>query len=314
MLIMVYRYTFLETGTGQMGLAIMQWRRTHPYTGDRHHSVENLDDLVANIATSIDYLIKHTKMLLLWDSPFSWAVLLVCAGALVLGVSSGRRHLPAKLLALGIALAHFVAVIPVGIHILFRTTSPLAIGIAALLFLTPQGRLRMLVVQTMLLSCLSVAWSAQSINTLSWRVSNTNTYYAELLQTIPKDPKRYAGIALLSDQSSVQKSSTAISIMLGLSVTWFSVEDLGIGSPRLWKAVAREAGFSDVLLCGRNEPHESTPICRAILERFPRPPERSWPGAEYAMRRPGAGWLYTVLGEHGDYLVVSINFPDYPRI
>ena len=299
MLVMVYRYTFLETGTGQMGLAIAQWRRTHPYTGDRHQSVLNLDDLVANIASSIGYLIEHVKILLLHDTTFAWAVLLVAAGACVLGASRGRRHLPAKLLFLLIILAQFVAVIPVGLHVLFRTCTPLAIGIAALLFLTPQARHRMIVGQMVLLSCLSVAWSAQSINTLSWRASITNTYYDELLQTIPMDPKRYAGVALLSDQAAVQKSSTAISFRLGLSVSGFSVQDLGMTNPRLWKAVASEAGFRDVLLCGRNEPHESLAICREINARFPCPAEGS--------RDAASNWLYTVLGEHGNYLLLSIN-------
>ena len=179
MLIMVYISTFLGLGSGQMGVVIEEWRRTNPYTGDRHHAVENLDAMVANTISSIGYLIEHVKILLLLDTTFAWVVLLVGAGALVLCVSSGRRHLPAKLLSLGVILAHFVAVIPVGIHILFRTSTPLAIGIAALLFLTPQVRLRhrTLVGQMVLLSCLTVAWSTQSINTLSWRASITNTYY-----------------------------------------------------------------------------------------------------------------------------------------
>lgn len=305
MLVMVYISTFLGLGSGQMGVVIEEWRRTNPYTGDRHHAVENLDAMVANTISSIDYLIEHVKILLLLDTTYAWVVLLVGAGALVLCVSSGRRHLPAKLLSLGIILAHFVAVIPVGIHILFRTSTPLAIGIAALLFLTPQVRLRhrMLVGQMVLLSCLTVAWSTQSINTLSWRASITNTYYDELLQTIPMDPKRYAGIVLLSDRSTMVKSHKAIERLLGLSVQGFSVEDMGMTSPLRWKAVAVEAGFSfrDVLLCGRNERDESSAICREIIVRLPLPPVAT----ERAMRR--SGWLYTVLGKHRNYLVVSIN-------
>ena len=90
----------------------------------------------------------------------------------------------------------------------------------------------------------------------------------------------------------------------GLSIKGFSVEDMGITSPLRWKAVAFEAGFRDVLLCGRNEQDESSVICREILARLPLPPVAT----EREMRRSDR--LYTVLGKHRNYLVVSINQPD----
>ena len=135
------------------------------------------------------------------------------------------------------------------------------------------------------------------------KISSVRDYYDELLQTIPMDPKRYAGIVLLSDRSTMVKSHKAIERLLGLSVQGFSVEDMGMTSPLRWKAVAVEAGFSfrDVLLCGRNERDESSAICREIIARLPLPPVAT----ERAMRR--SGWLYTVLGKHRNYLVVSIN-------
>ena len=304
MLVVVYGYTFHETGIGQVGLRIPQWRQMDVHTGLLHTEVENLDDLATNTVLSIGYLVRQVKILLLHDTMFTWGVLLVCASALVLGISSGRRHLPAKMLSLGTALAFFVSVIPVGIHILFRSCIPLAIGIAALLFLTPQTRYRMLVGKMVLLSCLSVAWSAQSINTLHWRTSISNTYYRafdELLKTAPMDPKRYAGLVLLSDRSTTRKTTAAIKHKLGLPPRGkgFSTEDLDMELPGSWKPVAVTAGFRDVLLCGRNEPHESLAICREINARFPYPADGS--------RDAASNWLYTVLGEHGNHLVLSIN-------
>ena len=305
MLVIVYIATFLGLGSGQMGVIIEDWRRIHPYTGDRHHAVDSLEALVTNTLSSLDFLIEHMKVLLLLDTPFAWILILGGAGALVLCVSSGSRYLPAKLLSLGIVLAHFVAVIPVGIHILFRSSTPLAIGIASLLFLSPQVRQRhrLLIGQMVLLSCLTVAWGTQSISTLRWRAAITNTYYDELLKTIPKDPRQLAGIVLLSDRAAMTKSHQAVERSLGLSVKGFSVEDMGMTSPLRWKAVAVEAGFGfrDVLLCGRNEGDESSVICREILSRLPLPPVAT----EHEMRR--SGWLYTVLGKHRNYLVVSIN-------
>lgn len=72
--------------------------------------------------------------------------------------------------------------------------------------------------------------------------------------------------------------------------------------PEHWKAVAITAGFRDVLLCGRNESHESLAICREIKSRFVN--EINEP------RDTQSNWLYTIVGEHENYLILSIKIPE----
>ena len=303
----IYGYTFYKKGIGQVGLIIPPWRRMNPDTGIQHTGVENLDDLATNTISSIGYLVKQVKILLLYDTMFTWGVLFVCICALVLGISIGRRHLPAKILSLGIALAFYVTIIPAGLHVLFRSCIPLAVGIASLLFLTSQIRYRMLVGQMVLLICLSVVWSAQSINTLHWRTSIHNTYYyafEDLLKKYSVDPKQYAGLALLSGRSTTWETTASIKNRLGLPSRGkgFSTEHIDMELPEHWKAVAITAGFRDVLLCGRNESHESLAICREIKSRFVN--EINEP------RDTQSNWLYTIVGEHENYLILSIKIPE----
>ena len=300
LLAIVYGYTFLTTGTGRAGLQIDDWRRPLP--------AGSFSDLMVNISRSIEYLTNHLQSLFLWidylpDHPILlllYGTGIACIALVVLGE---RRHLPAKLLFTGIALAHFVAIIPLGIGVWFRTCVPLAFGVAALLFLTPQARHWKLVLQTTLLLVLSVGWSVQSINTLSYRAGITNTFHDELLRAVPMDPKLFAGIVLLNESFSVSASTSAIAKKLDLSDRNTAVgSDLDISgsvASIVWASVAHAAGFNHVFPCG-HERYTSWDICREVIARLPSIKENS--GTSDAK-----SGLYTVLGVHRGYLIVSIN-------
>ena len=76
MLAVVYCSTYLETGIGQMGLTIQEWRQAHPRPpASSLLGVENLDYLVANTLSSIGDLVEHVKILLFLDTPFAWLVI-----------------------------------------------------------------------------------------------------------------------------------------------------------------------------------------------------------------------------------------------
>ena len=281
----VYCYTTYTTGEGQIGLEIPEWRRAGLQSG-----------LGSNIVRSMERLIDHLDILTFK----SLGVVAVSAAALAVGFSSGFRHLPARLLFLGIILAHYVIIIPVGIHFPLRTAVPTAIGFAALLFLTPQaGRLK-LALQSVLLLCLSVAWSIQSVNALRWDTDLAGIYYEMLLRVTPMPPEFYRGVALLNDSPSVSAASASVRQRLDLPEKLLGSRHqpvIKINRGDMWAPVAREAGFKEVRLCGETFYHKESPLCREIALRFPRPAENT-----------GSG-LYEVVGEQDGFLVLSIREP-----
>lgn len=134
MLAVVYAATLLGLGTGQIGLPLEEWRDPRP--------VHGLDDLMGNVAKavagmqialdrlllSIRWLPELARVLLPYGVAIAW---------IALAVSGRCRHLPAKLLFAGVAVAEFAATIPLGITLSFRAVTPLALGAAALLVLAP---------------------------------------------------------------------------------------------------------------------------------------------------------------------------------
>ena len=300
-LAMLYGYTFLTTGTGHVGLQISDWRRPLPVGSfsdlmvNTDRSMESLTDHLQSLFLWIDYLPDHPAFLLLYGTGIA---------CIALGVLGEHRHLSAKLLFMGIVLAQFVAIIPLGLGVWFRTCVPLAFGVAALLFLTPQTKHWKLILQTTLLLVLSVGWSVQSINTLGYRAGITNTFHDELLRAVPMNPKLFTGIILLNESFSVSASTSAIAKKLDLSDRNTAVgSDLDISgsvASIVWAPVAYAAGFKKVIPCGHERYNTSWDICREIISRFP-------PFEENSGTYDAKSGLYTVLGVHGDYLIVFIN-------
>ena len=284
MIIAVYCYTFINTGDGQIGLQIAGWRRTGL-----------VNDLGSSIMNSVKEFVIHLDIFTFKAK----GVVAVAVAALALGILSGFRHLPAKLLFLGIILAHYVLIMPLGIHFIFRTAVPAAIGFAALLFLTPQtGRLKQ-VLQSMLLLCISVAWSIQSVNSLRWETGIVEIYYDELLRVTPMSPKLYRGVALLNDSPSVSAASAVVTQRLDLPEKLIGSRhqpNMSVDQGILWAPVAHEAGFKEVRLCGEVAYHKESPLCREIAIRFSR-----------TTKIPAVPGLYVVVGEHDGFLVLSIS-------
>ena len=196
-LIAVYIYTLLTTGDGQLGLRIDEWRRPE---GDW----SNWNDWGHNAIRSINFLFYHVCVFALYDVKI--AALIVISFAITL--SSGIRHLPAKLLCLSIIFAHYIIIVPIGVQVDYRTSLTAALGLAALLFLTSQTGRMMNALQSILLSCMSVTWCAQSINALHWQTTLVDIYYNELLLAVPMKPSHYTGVVLLSDSSSIAKATS----------------------------------------------------------------------------------------------------------
>ena len=282
-LIAVYVYTLLTTGDEQLGLRIDEWRRPE---GDW----SNWNSWNHNTIRSINSLIYHVYVFVLYDIKIVALIII----SLTIALSSEVRHLAAKLLCAAMIVAHYVVIVPIGVQVDYRTSLAAALGFAALLFLTPQaGRLRS-ALQSILLSCISMAWCAQSINALHWQTTLVDTYYNELLLTVPMKPSHYKGIVLLSDSSSIAKATSLIERRLELPKANLAVSPImHISTADLWAPVAREAGFRDIKLCGKNERHSSTPFCGKIAMLFP-------------AEEKSAG-LYTIVGTYDGYIVLSVN-------
>lgn len=280
----VYCFTYYTTGEGQIGLTISEWRKAGLQSGFGNSIVRSVESLIDHL----DIFTFRSK-----------GIVAIAVAALAVGISSGFRHLPARLLFLGIILAHYVLIIPVDIHIQLRSAVPAAIGFTALLFLTPQvGRLK-LVLQSALLLCMSVAWSAQSINSLSYETGIVETYYEELLRVTPMSPKLYQGVALLNDHPSVRAASASVTQRLDLPEKLLGHHyqpQMSVNRADTWVPVAREAGFKEVRLCGEVFYDKEGTLCREIAIRFPRPTKNS-----------GGSGLYEVIGEQDGFLVLSIS-------
>ena len=286
MLTVVYAYTFIDTGDGQTGLQIAEWRRP----GDDYN------DWVTNAVRSVEYLNNHLRAFTLQNK----GIVAVAVAALAVGILNELRHFPAKLLLLGIVLAHYILIVPIGLVFGFRTSVPTAIGFAALLFLTPQaGRLKQ-ALQTALLLCMSVAWSLQTVNTLRWETGVVEIYYNELLRVTPMSPELYAGVALLNNSSSISATTLAIERQLDLpSRNASGTLTMNVRQSAFWGPVAYEAGFKDIRLCGEDAYHAQWPLCREIIKRF----SLTTGDSNNARGRR----LYVVLGEYAGFLVLYIR-------
>ena len=300
MLFVVYVYTFVNTGDGQIGLQIQEWRK----------SEYDYQNLKAAISRSAEYLVFHLGAFTLYNK----GIMVIAAIAFVFSLLGESRHLPVKLLLAGIVLSHYILIIPVGVIFHYRTAIPAAIGFAALLFLaSPTGRLKEILHITLLL-CMSAAWSFQTIKNLRFETSIPEIFFSELLRLTPKSPKYYNGVALLNGSQSIKKTTLTIMDHLELLPSKdmvpphrqqgrFTGIRMKMHVSSFFQPVAYEAGFKYVQLCGDfhgGDIHAQSSLCREIAKSFPMPNENKTPG------------FYNVLGEYNGFLVLSIGSFNQP--
>ena len=233
----VYLFTLIDSGEGQVGLDIAEWRKVAvAEPGAWGVTVWGVTAL-----NSIETLYLHMSAMLTSNIWLIFATL----GALIYGIFIDRRQLPAKILFAGILLACYIAVIPIGIRVDFRTAVPTATGVAALLFLanfSEIGWKGISIRVTLLL--FSVGWALQTIDDKLHGSAVTGAWVDALVRVAPLDPSLYKRVILLNSPRSVIGAATrTIEEKLNLPYR-NSIQDY-----KTWASTALASGFRNVALC-----------------------------------------------------------------
>ncbi len=228
----VYLWTLIDSGEGQIGLDIAEWRK-----------VAGAEPGAWGITAwnSVESLYLHMSAMLASNIWLIFAAL----GALIPGMLVDRRHLPAKILFAGILLACYISTIPIGISVDFRTAVPTAIAVAALLFLVKfsEGGWKDMSIRVTLL-LFSFGWALETIDNKLYRSAITGAWVDSLVRIAPEDPSLYKGVVLLNaDPSMIGAATRAIEEKLDLP------HRNAIHDYMRWASTALAAGFDNVALC-----------------------------------------------------------------
>jgi hypothetical protein len=265
---------------GETIIKIAEWRQPN--------YINSFQDFIENVTSRAIYLYANMSEM------FSgiWRQMLL-AIALLLGVFgvSKTQYLPMVLLSLGIIVVHYVVTIPVGIVIQFRTCVSVWLGVIALLLFYPQIKKWQYNCALPVILFLTLSFYAVNHQMLKWYSSITNTYYDELIRSIPLSAELYNGVAFLSSSEEMEKTTAKLGYRL--NVKQGSMENLS--KDYRWQPIGFEAGFKRVFFCAGS--HKSSNICKQIANDtkvgLPSPSETNG--------------LYRIHGEKNGYLVVSLN-------
>ena len=277
----VFSLFMLYALTGQVGLQIQEWRQPN-YIHSLYYFVSKYQNILGSLQFYGSRLFYG-----FWRTFFM-------ATALLIGVYSVNKaeYIPAVILAFGIIAVHFILTIPIGITVSFRTTIAAWIGILVIFFFYPNIKERQYFLLLPVLLFMMASFYRVNHYTLNYYSSITNTYYDELVRVTPLPPHLYRGVIFLSSSAEVMQMNAFLieKLQLKRGVMESINEDFN------WGAVAREAGFKQVTLCGKNH-HENSDECKSLYE-------------EYRVAQatdPDHSGLYKVHGQKWGYLVVSLN-------
>ena len=289
MLAIVYLWTSLVLGSGQVGLDLADWRQPSPGV--------TYDALIENAARAAGALLEHLRIYTVYRLDVAFAAL----AGLALVISKSVRDLPAKVLACAVMLSLYCSIIPIGIAVYIRMGVASAVGAAALCFLPPTARRGVYAAQIALLCGLIVLWGATSINSILLRAGVTEAYRMDLLRASPLPPDDYEGVILVGLWDSFQATTGRIERERGLPwwpwpwAHWFDLRVVIDGGR--WHSVAAAAGFRRARYCGLRV---SDPACRES-QRL----------AAVDGDAHGGENLYRVLGTaRGGWLVVGLDATD----
>ena len=274
-LVMVYALT------GQVGLQVQAWRQPN--------YIHSLDDLIANTINAFDSLQFYLPRLFydFWRKFFMVAALLIGFYRI-----NKAEYVPAAILAFGIIVVHFILTIPTGITVSFRTTIVAWIGVLVIFFFYPNIKERQYFLLLPVVLFMMASFYRVNHYTLSYYSSITNTYYDELVRVTPLPPRLYRGLIFLSSSAEVMQMNAFLIKKLQLKRGIME----SINEDFTWRAVAREAGFKKVTLCGKNR-HENSAVCKSLYE-------------DYRISQPTKlhhSGLYKVHGQKWGFLIVSLN-------
>ncbi len=286
----IYLFTLIDSGEGQIGLDIAEWRKVAgTESGEWDVTAWGITAL-----TSIETLYHHVNALLTSNIWLIFATL----GALMPVIFTDRRHWPAKILFATILLAPYIAVIPIGVVIQLRSAVPMAIGVAALLFLSQVSKSRWKgISMRVTLLLFSFGWALQTIDDKLYNAAVSDAWVDGLVRVAPMDPSLYKGVVLLNTTPSMIRAATrSIEEKLNLARGGSHIYD-GLG----WASTALAAGFGDAVMCGGAETHSSRPLLCNIVKLL-----------YESYDKEGTGYvdpygLYDVIGVFNGYLVVAIH-------
>ena len=285
MLAIVYGFTLLVFGSGQVGLDIADWRQPRPSV--------SYDALVENAARATGALLEHLRVFTAYRLDVAFAAL----AGLAIVLSGQVRDIPGKTLAFAVVLSFYCSIIFVGIDVDIRMGVASAAGVAAIYFLPPSRRRAVYAAQIALLCGLLVLWGATSINTILWRVGVTEAYRMDLLRASPSPPDAYEGVIIVGLRDSIRAMTRRIEHERGLPPwPWpaFRLEMPGVGDGLRWPAVAAAAGFRRARYCEAWYPH---PVCQEALRLAAANGDAH--GGENLYRvlgtAAGGGWWWLVL-------------------
>jgi len=267
--------------TGQVGLQIQDWRQPN--------YVHSLDDLIANTSDSLGSLRFYLSRLFdgFWQTFFMVAAFLIGFYRV-----NKAEYIPAAILAFGIIVVHTILTLPAGLVMSFRSTLAAWIGVLVIFFFYPNLRDRQYFLLLPVLLAMMVSLYRVNHETLNYYSSITNTYYDELVRITPLPPRLYQGLVFLSSSAEVMQMNAFLIEKLHLKrgVMESVNEDFN------WAAVAREAGFKQVHLCGKNRP-ENAANCEYLYRNYE-------PYEATDLHRSG---LYTIHGQKNGLLIVSLS-------
>ena len=283
-LAIVYGFSLLVTGSGQVGLEFHDWRLAS--------LALTYDAALENAARSAGRLLEHLRIYTAYRLDIAFAAL----AGLALVLSGQVRDIPAKVLSCAVVLSLYCSIIPIGIDIYVRMGVVSAVGAAALCFLPPSRRRALYAAQIALMCGLIVLWGATSINSILWRVGVTEAYRTDLLRVSPLPPDAYEGVIIVGLRD-IWHTTRRIELELGLP-SWLSVHRLDMpgGNGWRWPGVAAEAGFRRARPCEAGGEH---PACKEALRLAATDGREAHDGEN----------LYRVLGtsEGGGWLLLRLN-------
>lgn len=281
MLAIVYLYTLLVLGSGQVGLDIADWR--HPSPAVTYAA------LIENAARAAGVLLEHLRIY----TGHRLDVVFAALAGLVLVLSGPVRDVPGKALACAVVLSLYCSLIPFGISSTVRMGVASAVGAAVLCFLPPLPRRAVYAAQVALLCGFIVLWGATSINSILWRAGVTEAYRMDLLRASPLPPDAYEGVIIVGLRDSIFATTQRIERERGLP--WWPYPgahglEMPAGDGMRWPAVAAAAGFRRARRC------EGGPdlVCQEAQRLA-------------ASDAHDGKNLYRVLGTVGDWLVLRLN-------
>ena len=242
MLAIVYLYTLLVLGSGQVGLDIAGWRQPSPAV--------TYDALIENAARAAGALLEHLRIYTAHHLVVAFAAL----AGLALALSGPVRDIPGKALACAVVLSLYCSIILFGIVVTMRMGVASAVGAAALCFLPPSPRRAVYAAQIALLYGFIVLWGAININTILWRAGVTEAYRMDLQRASPLPPDAYEGVIIVDLGDSIRATTRRIERERGLP-SWpypwapHRLEMPGVGDGMRWRPVAVAAGFRRAKIC-----------------------------------------------------------------